>query len=284
VSVRGVSSVRGGGGGRAGWHRNWRRTGSRVARHCPRRSSGSTSAAAARPPSMPAARRPLASTRERLAGAGQRRRRSVAGSQYGTACLVPLESRPGQPAPSPRAEHSVTRGSELRARALAAAERAASSPAPTASPPRCRWRREHFLRSLPLAFRKRGMHQRPGACAIQSSDRAFARLRRSICERLARRVATLPSTPAAFRETAAAGAAARHTMLPPLPLRRLLHPPACCGAHGCTAHTRSVSLPRSLPRLRSPAPPHGMWYQRAPGPRCRLVLLDPCQSSNGEPF
>lgn len=168
MSVRGVSSVRGGGGGRAGWHRNWRRTGSRVARHCPRRSSGSTSAAAARPPSMPAARRPLASTRERLAGAGQRRRRSVAGSQYGTACLVPLESRPGQPAPSPRAEHSVTRGSELRARALAAAERAASSPAPTASPPRCRWRREHFLRSLPLAFRKRGMHQRPGACAIQT--------------------------------------------------------------------------------------------------------------------
>ena len=120
-----------------------------------------------------------------------------------------------------------------------------------------------------------------------------ARIRWSICSapainlretRSAGCYRTLPSTPAAFRETAAAGAAARHTMLPPLPLRRLLHPPACCGAHGCTAHTRSVSLPRSLPRLRSPAPPHGMWYQRAPGPRCRLVLLDPCQSSNGEPF
>ena len=33
-----------------------------------------------------------------------------------------LESHPRQPAPSPRAEHSVARGSELRARALAAAE------------------------------------------------------------------------------------------------------------------------------------------------------------------
>jgi hypothetical protein len=134
-------------------------------------------------------------------------------------------------------------------------------------------------------LQKKGISTSEASCrGMRDSDRAFARLRRSICERLARRVATLPSTPAAFRETAAAGAAARHTMLPPLPLRRLLHPPACCGAHGCTAHTRSVSLPRSLPRLRSPAPPHGMWYQRAPGPRCRLVLLDPCQSSNGEPF
>ena len=237
--------MRGGGGGRAGWHSNWRRTGSRVARHCPRRSSGSTSAAAARPPSMPAARRPLASTRERLAGAGQRRRRSVAGSQYGTACLVPLESRPGQPAPSPRAEHSVTRGSELRARALAAAERASSSPAPTASRLKtAKSAGRHRHRSvLPLAIEKQGetLLEKKGHAFRSIRELSVSALGSARSKRETRRVATLPSTPAAFRETAAAGAAARHTVLPPLPLRRLLHPPACCGAHGCTAHTLCLS-------------------------------------------
>jgi hypothetical protein len=56
--------------------------------------------------------------------------------QVAIATHLSLESRPRQLAPSPRAEHSVTRGSEHRARALAAAVGSQYSCAHSEPPPR----------------------------------------------------------------------------------------------------------------------------------------------------